>query len=98
MKGRFAFGYATHKDRIKALMIRDSINEPWTEVSWDEALSFAANKLKSVQQNTVETPWVVYELAVLTKKPTCSKTHSCRFWQEYADTCAVSVTAQPAMA
>ena len=50
VKGRFAFGYATHKDRIKAPMIRDSINEPWTEVSWDEALAFAANKLKSVQQ------------------------------------------------
>ena len=50
VKGRFAFGYATHKDRIKAPMIRDNINEPWTEVSWDEALSFAARKLKSVQQ------------------------------------------------
>lgn len=49
VKGRFAFGYATHKDRIKEPMIRDSINDPWQVVSWDEALTFAANKLKSIQ-------------------------------------------------
>ena len=34
VKGRFAFGYATHKDRIKEPMIRDSINDPWQVVSW----------------------------------------------------------------
>ncbi|HEX7082127.1 MAG TPA: formate dehydrogenase subunit alpha [Gammaproteobacteria bacterium] len=50
VKGRFAFGYATHKDRITKPMIRDSIHEPWKEVSWEEAISFAANKLKSIQQ------------------------------------------------
>ena len=33
VKGRFAFGYATHKDRIKAPMIRESITDPWQEVS-----------------------------------------------------------------
>ena len=49
VKGRFAFGYATHKDRIKKPMIRDDINEPWREVDWDEALSFAASKLRGVQ-------------------------------------------------
>ncbi len=48
VKGRFAFGYATHKDRITEPMIRDSINEPWRTVNWDEAISFAAGKLKSV--------------------------------------------------
>lgn len=49
VKGRFAFGYATHKDRIKEPMIRDSINDPWKVVSWDEALAFSANKLKGIQ-------------------------------------------------
>ena len=43
VKGRFAFGYATHKDRMTEPMIRDSIDEPWKKVSWDEALSFAAS-------------------------------------------------------
>lgn len=50
VKGRFAFGYATHKDRIKAPMIRDDINEPWREVSWEEAIEFSAQRLKSIQQ------------------------------------------------
>ncbi|HDZ40053.1 MAG TPA: formate dehydrogenase subunit alpha, partial [Marinobacter sp.] len=49
VKGRFAFGYATHKDRIKEPMIRDSINDPWKVVSWDEALAFSASKLKGIQ-------------------------------------------------
>ncbi len=40
VKGRFAFGYATHKDRITKPMIRESIHEPWREVSWDEAIRF----------------------------------------------------------
>ncbi|HLF10526.1 MAG TPA: formate dehydrogenase subunit alpha [Gammaproteobacteria bacterium] len=50
VKGRFAFGYATHKDRITKPMIRDSIHEPWKEVSWEEAFSFAAKKLKGIQE------------------------------------------------
>ncbi|MBE0438617.1 MAG: formate dehydrogenase subunit alpha [Gammaproteobacteria bacterium] len=50
VKGRFAFGYATHKDRITSPMIRNAINEPWQQVSWDEAIDFAANRLKQIQQ------------------------------------------------
>jgi formate dehydrogenase major subunit len=49
VKGRFAFGYATHKDRIKKPMIRETIHEPWREVSWDEAFEFTAKKLKAIQ-------------------------------------------------
>ncbi|GGK57071.1 formate dehydrogenase subunit alpha [Amphritea balenae] len=50
VKGRFAFGYATHDDRITKPMIRDSIDQPWQEVSWEEALSFASSKLKGIQE------------------------------------------------
>ncbi len=50
VKGRFAFGYATHEDRITTPMIRGSIDQPWRQVSWEEALSFAANRLKAIQQ------------------------------------------------
>jgi len=50
VKGRFAWGYATHKDRITSPMIRDSINEPWREVSFDEALDYAARRLKETQK------------------------------------------------
>ncbi|GAB5509118.1 MAG: formate dehydrogenase subunit alpha [Hyphomicrobiales bacterium] len=50
VKGRFAYGYASHSDRILNPMIRDTIEEPWREVSWDEALSFAANRMKGLQE------------------------------------------------
>jgi formate dehydrogenase major subunit len=50
VKGRFAFGYATHKDRITKPMIRENISDAWQEVTWEEALDFAANKLKGIQE------------------------------------------------
>ena len=49
VKGRFAFGYATHKDRIKEPMIRDAIDQPWRAVSWEEAIGFAARRLREIQ-------------------------------------------------
>jgi formate dehydrogenase major subunit len=49
VKGRFAYGYAAHKDRILNPMIRDSINDPWQEVSWSEAMEFAAKRMQAIQ-------------------------------------------------
>jgi formate dehydrogenase major subunit len=49
VKGRFAFGYATHKDRILKPMIRAKITDPWREVSWDEAINYAASEFKRIQ-------------------------------------------------
>ncbi|MBI3899331.1 MAG: formate dehydrogenase subunit alpha [Gammaproteobacteria bacterium] len=49
VKGRFAWGYATHKDRITKPMIRSKISEPWREVSWDEAINYAASEFKRIQ-------------------------------------------------
>lgn len=50
VKGRFAFGYATHQDRITSPMIRDSIEDEWQEVSWDEAFAYAAKRLRETQE------------------------------------------------
>jgi formate dehydrogenase major subunit len=50
IKGRFAFGYATHKDRIRKPMIRENIDDPWREVSWDEAFRYTADRLRSIQK------------------------------------------------
>ena len=49
VKGRFAFGYATHADRITTPMVRERIDQPWRAVSWDEAFAFAAEKLRGIQ-------------------------------------------------
>ena len=45
VKGRFAYGYASHKDRILNPMIRSDINDPWQEVTWPEAMEFAARRM-----------------------------------------------------
>ncbi|VVD78712.1 formate dehydrogenase subunit alpha [Pandoraea pneumonica] len=49
VKGRFAWGYATHKERITRPMIRSKITDPWREVSWDEALDYAASEFRRIQ-------------------------------------------------
>ena len=49
VKGRFAFGYATHKDRKTKPMIRAAITDPWREVTWDEAIAHAAGEFKRIQ-------------------------------------------------
>jgi len=49
VKGRFAWGYATHKDRITTPMIRKSIKDPWQQVSWEEAVNYAASEIKRIQ-------------------------------------------------
>jgi len=48
VKGRFAWGYATHQERVTKPMIRAKISDPWREVSWDEALSYTASELKRI--------------------------------------------------
>ena len=49
VKGRFAWGYANHQDRITKPMIRENIEDPWREVSWDEALRFTAGRLNAIK-------------------------------------------------
>ena len=76
VKGRFAFGYATHKERIIEPMIREKITDPWKVVSWEEAIGFAADRLKETQKKygrksvgaitssrcTAEEVWLVQKL------------------------------------
>jgi formate dehydrogenase major subunit len=49
VKGRFAWGYATHADRIATPMIRKSIHDPWQKVGWDEAINYAASEIQRIQ-------------------------------------------------
>ena len=49
IKGRFAYGYANHSDRLLKPMIREKITEPWRVVSWDEAIGFTAARFKEIQ-------------------------------------------------
>ncbi len=49
VKGRFAWGYASHADRVTHPMVRESTGDPWREVSWEEAIEFAATRLRAIQ-------------------------------------------------
>ena len=76
VKGRFAWGYASHADRITRPLIRETIDAPWRETSWEEAIGFAAERLKAVQAQygrksigaisssrcTIEEVWVVQKM------------------------------------
>jgi formate dehydrogenase major subunit len=49
VKGRFAWGYAQHQERILSPMIRETIDQPWREVSWEEALTYAAGQINRIR-------------------------------------------------
>lgn len=49
VKGRFAWGYTTHRERVLKPMIRKRITDPWQEVSWDEAIQYAASEFRRIQ-------------------------------------------------
>ena len=49
VKGRFAWGYANHKERILDPMIRKSTTDPWQVVSWEEAIAHTASEFRRIQ-------------------------------------------------
>ncbi|GAB5378341.1 MAG: formate dehydrogenase subunit alpha [Acuticoccus sp.] len=49
VKGRFAYGYAHHADRIREPMIRASTDDPWRTVSWEDAFAHAASEIRRIQ-------------------------------------------------
>ena len=50
VKGRFAWGYATHADRQTKPLIRDRITDPWREVSWDQAIKVTVAGFKRLKE------------------------------------------------
>ncbi len=50
VKGRFAWGYAQHRDRILKPMLRAKVTDPWREVTWEEAIGHVASEFKRIQE------------------------------------------------
>jgi formate dehydrogenase major subunit len=90
VKGRFAYGYASHKDRILNPMIREDINDPWQEVSWDEALTFASQRMKGIQTKYGRTSVGVITSSRCTNEETylVQKLTRAVFMNNNTDTCA----------
>ncbi|MFF4763498.1 formate dehydrogenase subunit alpha [Streptomyces sp. NPDC001292] len=49
VKGRFAFGYATHPDRVLTPMVRERITDDWRPVDWDTAIRTVADGFRAIQ-------------------------------------------------
>ena len=49
VKGRFAWGYATHRERVLTPLVRDRISEPWRETTWEEAIGRVASEFARIQ-------------------------------------------------
>ncbi len=50
VKGRFAFGYTNHPERVLTPMMRERITDPWREIGWDEATSYVARRMLETQE------------------------------------------------
>ncbi len=50
VKGRFAWGYATHPDRVLTPLVRERISDPWREATWDEAIGRIAFDFRRLQK------------------------------------------------
>lgn len=48
VKGRFAHQYARAPERLTSPMMRASASDPWRKVSWEEAMTFVATRLKEI--------------------------------------------------
>lgn len=49
-KGRYGFKFYRSPDRLKSPLVRDRIDQPFREVSWEEAVSIVAGKLMEIKQ------------------------------------------------
>ena len=52
VKGRFAWGFINHPERITRPMIRNAMTEPWREVSWDEAIAYVAERFSQIAKKS----------------------------------------------
>jgi formate dehydrogenase major subunit len=50
VKGRFAWGYTNHKERILKPMVRERTTDPWREVSWEEVIGRVASEFRRIQR------------------------------------------------
>ena len=50
VKGRFAWGYASHPDRIVRPMLRARITDPWREVTWEAAIAHVIAEFQRIRQ------------------------------------------------
>lgn len=51
VKGRYGFEFHKSPDRLRSPLVRDSLDQPFREASWEEAISLISRKLKGIKEN-----------------------------------------------
>ncbi len=51
VKGRFGYTFYRHPDRLTKPLVRDSLDEPFREVNWDDALKIISEKFTEIKSN-----------------------------------------------
>lgn len=49
VKGRFSWAYVKNKDRLNTPLMRESIDKPFKEASWEEVFNYTADRFKRLQ-------------------------------------------------
>ncbi len=49
VKGHFAWGYATHRERQLKPLIREKITDPWRETTWEDAIGRVSSESARIQ-------------------------------------------------
>ena len=90
VKGRFAWGYATHRDRILKPMIREQITDPWREVPGRRRSAASPPSSSASRPSTAGTPSAASpRRAAPTRRPSSSRSWSAPgFGTNNVDTCA----------
>ncbi len=90
VKGRFAWGYASHPDRILKPMMREKITDPWQETTWDEAIARVARDFKRIQAESGKDSIGVITSSRCTNEETylVQKLARAAFGNNNTDTCA----------
>ena len=50
VKGRYGFEFYKSPDRLRSPLVRDSIDQPFREASWDEAINLVTRKLLEIKK------------------------------------------------
>ena len=91
VKGRFAWGYATHPDRVLTPMMREKTSDAWRKVSWDEAVGL---RRRTPQGNPVQVRPAARSAASRSSRCTNEETYLVQkmvraaFGNNNVDTCA----------
>ncbi|MBE7547434.1 MAG: molybdopterin-dependent oxidoreductase [Planctomycetia bacterium] len=89
MLGRYGFEFYSSKDRLKTPLVRDNINEPFREASWEEAIGLVAKRFSEIKKSTAPDSFrCLSSSRVQTRKTFLPEIYTCGNRHQHMDNCA----------